>query len=73
MGVDNSKYAIVLENVRKSFGQKCVLQNITGTISEGTTVGLLGRNGEGKTTLFRILLDILHPDAGKVVVLGYQP
>jgi ABC-2 type transport system ATP-binding protein len=55
----NKNAAIVLEHVQKSFGKKQVLIDVTGSINYGKTIGLLGRNGEGKTTLFRIILDIL--------------
>ena len=64
---------IVLEGIQKSFGKKPVLRGISGTIEEGKVVGLLGRNGEGKTTLFRIMLDILAADAGRVSILGLSP
>ncbi len=73
MSGDSIKDAIVLQHVRKSFGENQVLKDISGSISEGGTVGLLGRNGEGKTTLFRILLDILGADYGKISVLGLSP
>jgi ABC-2 type transport system ATP-binding protein len=64
---------IELEGVRKSFGKKSVLKGISGTLEEGKVAGLLGRNGEGKTTLFRIMLDILAADSGSISVLGHQP
>src|ERR1051325_4253453 len=69
----NNALAVCLDNVTKSFGKKQVLKGISGTIEAGKVVGLLGRNGEGKTTLFRILLDILAPDGGSISVLGHQP
>ncbi len=50
-----------------------MLNGVSGTIEEGKVVGLLGRNGEGKTTLFRILLDILSADSGSISVLGNPP
>jgi ABC-2 type transport system ATP-binding protein len=65
--------AIVLEGIRKSFGSRQVLTDITGEIERGKIVGLLGKNGEGKTTLFRILLDILLPDSGRVMISGRVP
>lgn len=65
--------AIVLEGIHKSFGSQKVLTGISGEIEKGKIVGLLGRNGEGKTTLFRIMLDILLPDAGRVVISGFSP
>src|SRR5262249_30393337 len=65
--------AISMNEVRKSFGKKAVLKGITGTIEEGKVVGILGRNGEGKTTLFKILLDILQADSGDMRVSNLTP
>lgn len=65
--------AIRLEGVRRSFGRKEVLRGVTASAESGKVVGLLGRNGEGKSTLFKILLDQLEPDSGLVEVLGERP
>jgi len=65
--------AIILDNVTKSFGKKSVLKGISGRIEQGRVVGLLGRNGEGKTTLLRIMLDILSADSGNISILGNSP
>jgi len=64
---------IVLEGVTKAFGKKSVLSGLSGRIAAGKMVGLLGRNGEGKTTLLRLMLDILIPDSGKISILGLSP
>ncbi len=50
-----------------------MLRGVSGCVSAGKVVGLLGRNGEGKTTLFRIMLDILAADAGKIRISGRSP
>lgn len=68
-----SQDAIVLEGVRRSFGSKEVLRGVTARAKAGRVVGLLGRNGEGKSTLMQIMLDLLAADAGRVEVLGQQP
>ncbi|MGH9856348.1 MAG: ATP-binding cassette domain-containing protein [Acidobacteriota bacterium] len=68
-----SGIAVTLRDVRKSFGTKRVLESISGDIEFGKVVGLLGRNGEGKTTLFKIMLDMLIPDHGTISVLGLCP
>src|SRR5262245_12117049 len=65
--------AIIIENISRSFGKKTILQGISGEVETGKIVGILGRNGEGKTTLFRILLDLLAADEGNISVLGMQP
>lgn len=65
--------AVRLEGVTRAFGRKAVLRGVTGSIGRGRVVGLLGRNGEGKTTLFQILLDLLAADSGEIEVLGLRP
>lgn len=65
--------AITLHEIKKSFGKKSVLNGVTGKIEPGKVVGLLGRNGEGKTTLLRILLDILAADSGDISISGLSP
>lgn len=55
---------IQVDHVWKSFGERVVLQDISFQINEGERVGLVGRNGEGKTTLFRILLGEEEADQG---------
>ena len=59
--------------VTRTFGAKRVLDGATGTAEQGKVIGLLGRNGEGKTTLFKILLDLLAADEGDIEVLGLRP
>lgn len=68
-----SESAIRIEGVTRSFGRTPVLKGVTASAASGKVVGLLGRNGEGKTTLFKILLDMLAMDSGEVEVLGERP
>ena len=65
--------AVLIEDVRIAFGDKPVLRGISARAQAGRVVGLLGRNGEGKTTLFKIPLDMLQPDGGRVELLGMSP
>ena len=58
------------ENVCKSFGTKQVLSDINLKIPRGKIIGLLGRNGTGKTTLIKIINDLLTVTSGKVLVNG---
>ena len=55
------------DRVRKSYGPKEVLQEVTWQHNPGEKVGLVGRNGAGKTTLLRLVLGREEPDAGEVV------
>jgi ATP-binding cassette subfamily F protein 3 len=56
-----------LDRVRKSYGPKEVLRDVTWQHNPGEKVGLVGRNGAGKTTLLRLVLGRAEPDAGEVV------
>jgi ATP-binding cassette subfamily F protein 3 len=59
-----------LENVRKSFGTKDVLVDATWQHDPGRIVGLVGRNGAGKSTVLKIVLGLVEPDGGKLHVAG---
>lgn len=56
-----------------AFEQQSVLQGINLLVERGTTLGLIGPNGGGKTTLIRILLGLLQPTAGTVKIAGLPP
>lgn len=70
---DTEQPAIEIRGVRKRFGRKPVLDDLTLTVRPGQTFAFLGRNGAGKTTAIRMLLGLLKPDAGSVRVLGMDP
>lgn len=55
-------------NIKKSYGIQEVLKDVTISINEGDKVGIIGPNGEGKSTLFKILSKNLTPDAGDIFV-----
>ena len=59
-------------NINKSFGNKNVLKDVNLTISRGRIIGLLGKNGTGKTTLIKLINDLLTPTTGKVLVNGEE-
>ncbi len=61
-----------LLNIEKSFGEKKVLTGVSFKAEGGKAFGLLGRNGAGKTTSIRILMDVFPADSGEVLVDG-QP
>ncbi|SIN93194.1 ABC transporter ATP-binding protein [Chitinophaga niabensis] len=61
---------IVVENIHKSFGDVKALQNISFTVEEGELFGLIGPDGAGKSTLFRILATLLLADKGTATVNG---
>ncbi|MDQ5873413.1 MAG: ATP-binding cassette domain-containing protein, partial [Acidobacteriota bacterium] len=55
------------DHVRKSYGPKEVLKDVTWQHNPGEKVGLVGRNGAGKTTLLRLALGSEEPDSGDVI------
>lgn len=57
-----------IKNLNKSFGDKKVLQDISFSTESGKALGLLGRNGAGKTTIIRIIMDIFKGDSGEVLL-----
>ncbi len=59
---------IQVKDLDKSYGSQVVFDKVSFTVNACERIGLVGRNGHGKTTLFRILLGMEHPDAGTVTM-----
>lgn len=57
-------------NINKSYGNKTVLKDVNLTIPRGKIIGLLGKNGTGKSTLIKLINDLLTPTGGKILVNG---
>lgn len=64
--------AIEVTDIRKSFGDKTVLDSISLTVKSGTVYALLGPNGAGKTTLVNILTTLIPTDGGRALVAGHD-
>ncbi|WP_345244694.1 ABC transporter ATP-binding protein [Nibrella saemangeumensis] len=62
--------AIVIENIAKAFGPTQALQDVSFTVNPGELFGLIGPDGAGKTTLFKILVTLLLADKGQATVSG---
>ena len=62
--------AIIIDNITKRFGTTTAVQAISLTVGAGELFGLIGPDGAGKTTLFKILVTLLLPDSGRATVLG---
>jgi ABC-2 type transport system ATP-binding protein len=59
-----------VKDLKKSFDGKEVLKGVTFSVKKGEIVGLLGKNGCGKTTVLKIINDLLTIDSGEVLFLG---
>ncbi len=64
---------ITISNLKKSFGEKVALDIPEFHINKGEILGLVGNNGAGKTTFFRLILDLLKADEGLVDIDGINP
>ncbi|WP_327250374.1 ATP-binding cassette domain-containing protein [Streptomyces sp. NBC_01244] len=64
--------AIVVEGLRKKYGDKQALDGLDLTVRAGTVHGILGPNGAGKTTAVRIMSTLLRPEEGRVEVAGFD-
>ena len=64
--------AIIVDNLSKSFGAVKALDSVSFSVEQGELFGLIGPDGAGKTTLFRLLTTLLNPDEGCAVVDGYD-
>lgn len=65
-GQRSGKLVAELENVTKSFGDRCVVNDYSTTIMRGDRIGFIGPNGAGKSTLLKLILGTLQPDSGTV-------
>lgn len=66
------QYAVEIENVSKAFGAVQALQDVTLCIERGSLFALMGADGAGRTTLFRLMTTLLCPDAGHITVEGFD-
>jgi ABC-2 type transport system ATP-binding protein len=62
--------ALVLTDVRKTYGQREAVHGVSLTVHEGEVFGLIGHNGAGKTTILRMISTILKITSGKIEVYG---
>lgn len=61
-----------INNLNKSFDNKEILKDINLSIQRGKIIGLLGKNGVGKTTLIKLINDLLTPTSGEILINGQK-
>ena len=69
---------IVCKNLKKSYKEKCVVNDLSFEIKEGEIFAFLGSNGAGKTTTIKMILGLVKKDAGEIelaegINIGYSP
>ena len=60
-----------IDNLTYRLGKRVLLDSVSATVNAGAKVGLVGRNGTGKTTLFRLITGKLEADGGAIEVPGH--
>jgi ABC-2 type transport system ATP-binding protein len=68
-----SQPALVYHGVGRKFGKTVALEHLDLEVEPGTVLGMIGRNGAGKTTALRLAHGVVHPDRGTIRVLGLDP
>src|SRR5947207_14431315 len=63
---------IVIEGLRKAFGEQKVLDGIKLKVAKGETVAVLGRSGGGKSVLLKLLIGLQTPDSGSIRIAGQE-
>lgn len=66
----NSNSALRIINLSKSFGDIRAVRNASFDVPEGSIFGLIGRNGAGKTTIMRMIMNVYLPDSGEIILRG---
>ena len=57
---------IKIQDLNKSYGSQALFKDLSLNIHRGEKIGLVGRNGHGKTTLFQMILGEVEPDSGSI-------
>ena len=66
------EYIAEIKNVSKRFGDETVVREVSLSLEPGRIYGIAGRNGSGKTVLFKMLIGFLKPTAGRIFVNGKE-
>jgi ABC-2 type transport system ATP-binding protein len=72
-GRQMAEFAIETHHLRKAYGEKIAVQNLSLQVPPGEIFGFLGPNGAGKSTTIKMLLSLVHPTSGEIRVFGESP
>lgn len=73
LGMHQGKDVVCISDVSFSYDHRPALQHITLHVKQGTTLGIIGPNGGGKSTLMKLMLGTLAPDEGSISIEGMKP
>ncbi len=68
-----SKYAISIKNARVAYGPNVALTDTSIDIAYGTFSGVIGMNGAGKSTIFKLIMGLVETQSGSVLICGDEP
>ena len=69
-GLNTARSQLVATGLKKSYGSRTVVENVSLAVQNGEVVGLLGPNGAGKTTSFYMIVGLVRADAGEITIDG---
>ncbi|CAG0900428.1 unnamed protein product [Cyprideis torosa] len=72
MSNNNPAVKIQMQNVKKAFGNKVVLDGIDLTVNKGESLVIIGGSGSGKSVMLKCILGLIHPDSGSIKIDGTE-
>ena len=73
LGMHQGEDVICVHNVSFAYDARVALSHITLHVKRGSTLGIIGPNGGGKSTLLKLMLGVIEPDEGSITILGKSP
>lgn len=73
LGTHQGEDVVCVHDVSFSYDARNALSHITLHVKRGSTLGIIGPNGGGKSTLMKLMLGVLEPDSGSITILGLSP
>ena len=64
---------VSVEGLKKQYGKKLVVDDVAFDLQEGQCLGLIGKNGAGKSTIIKILMGLVFPSSGSIEIFGDKP
>lgn len=65
-------HILEIKNLKKNIGKQEIIKNVNLSIDKGEILGLLGKNGAGKTTIIRMIVGLIKPTEGTIYIMGHN-